>query len=132
MHFNPLDDCGELLASDQESGNLISAPDDPRATWIEPAQRSDRLCWTLVSMAHTLAVELGVYDSFLETKLWSPGPQPKTAYANQRAGRLGRMVYIYVTQTCGRLVLPNTLPQPAENASSNFLKMDVPEGRFRQ
>ena len=83
-------------------------------------------------MAYGLSFELGVFDSLLESKHWRPGPQPKTEYDPERADRLGRMLLVYVTSTCGRLGFPNMMPSQDSNVHSNFLKMDVPSGRYRK
>lgn len=133
MHFPPGDDANELTAplrnidpfeGSEESGYA-------HANWTEPAIRSDRMCWSLVGMAYTLSWELGVFDSLVESGRWSPGPQDKTWYDPERADRIGRMLLVYVSQTCGRLGYPNMMPSQGNETNFNFLKMDIPPGTYR-
>ena len=127
MHFNPSNDDGELLVSIKSDKPSFNVAPNPQAAWTEPAVRADRMCWSLVSMAYTIAIELGVFDSILDSGIWTPGPQPKTAYAPECADCLGRMLFVYVTQTCGRLVFPNIMPSQGKGIDT-FLKMDEPVG----
>ena len=83
-------------------------------------------------MAYTLSFELGVFDSLIESGRWSPGPQAKTGYDSERADRIGRMLLVYVSQTCGRLGFPNMMPSQGNETNFNFLKMDAPPGTFRK
>lgn len=74
---------------------------------FEPAKRSDRLSWTLVGLAITLAHELGVFD-----------PQhgdireglPETATSKTKV-RIKRLLYLYSQQLALRLGCPNMFPQ---------------------
>ena len=135
MHFNPISDDGELLMADRPAIDLknLHAPRSVHSAWTEPAMRSSRMCWSLVSQAYGLAFELGIFDSMIESGHWRPGPQLKTAYDAERADRIGRMLLVYVTQTCGRLGFPNMMPpQASTGANLNFLKIDVPMNHFRK
>lgn len=104
MHFPPGDDGDEALVSiDVDDDTLSKLDNDPSkvgsnaqstfTSWTEPALRSDRLCWSLVGFAHSLAYEMGLFGSFAEV--------PPVDGA--RSQRLERILYIYVSQTCGRL-----------------------------
>ena len=104
MHFPPGDDGDEALVSiDVDDDTLSKLDNDPSksgsnaqstfTSWTEPALRSDRLCWSLVGFAHSLAYEMGLFGSFAEA--------PPVDGA--RSQRLGRILYIYLSQTCGRL-----------------------------
>ena len=132
MHFPPGNDGDELLAPlDNQSEQLnMSQLQRLHLAWTEPAIRSDRMCWSLVSMAYSLAFELGIFDSLIEHNKWCVGPQPKTLYDSERADRIGRMLFVYVTQACGRLGYPNMMPQQGTEINLDFLKMDVPAGQY--
>ena len=134
MHFPPGDDGDDLLApmpGEMTEQDVSGSSRNIHAGWTEPAIRSDRMCWSLIGMAYTLSFELGVFDSLIESGRWSPGPQAKTEYEAERADRIGRMLLVYVSQTCGRLGFPNMMPSQGNETNFNFLKMDVPQGTFR-
>lgn len=106
MHFPPGDDGDEILApTDADAESLILTDDEaqkgltagqaPLRTWTEPALRSDRMCWSLIGAAHTLAYELGLFGSFADS----------TVATSPRAQRLERLLYVYISQTSGRLGL---------------------------
>jgi hypothetical protein len=131
MHFPPGDDGNDLIITQSGFEETIEPPIAPNAqVWTEPAMRSDRICWSLVGMAYTLAFELGVFDSLIEHGKWTMGPQAKTLYDPERADRLGRMLFVYVSQTCGRLGFPNMMPHQGTETDFDFLKMDVPAGTY--
>ena len=127
MHFPPGNDGDELLAPlDGRVGPPSSiGPTSSHLSWTEPAIRSDRMCWSLVSMAYSLAFELGVFDSLIEHREWRVGVQAKTSYDSERADRIGRMLFVYVTQACGRLGYPNMMPHQGTEANLGFLRMAV-------
>ena len=135
MHFPPGNDGDEILLaaidSIDDQVDLDGSPKNPTAGWTEPALRSDRMCWSLVGFAYTLAYELGVFDSLIEHGTWTPDPQGRTSYDNDRARRVGRLLHIYMTQTCGRLGHPNMLPNQGNNAGIDYLKIDVNQNLFR-
>ena len=113
MHFPPGDDGDELLVpgpGDTDEEQDVSAARSQTAGWIEPALRSDRMCWSLIGCAYTLAYELGVFDSVLERGEWEPASQPRSSIDAERASRIGRMLYVYVCQTCGRSWIPHDAP----------------------
>lgn len=77
-----------------------------RLDWLEPVWRSDRMCWSMLGNALALAVELGIFDEYDNTTIgaresrrdiWS---DPRSA---QRAYRVQHLVWVYLTQTSGRL-----------------------------
>lgn len=126
LHFPPGDDENALLDLD---AHVHSRPDrDPdidsehmanRASantgegrlafhkWLEPAWRSDRMSWMLLSTAQALAFELGVFDRKDESKAASESTVEQT-----RKRRLRRLILVYVTQSSGRLGIPSMLPLP--------------------
>lgn len=75
--------------------------------WLEPAWRSDRMSWMLLSTAQALAFELGVFDQKNEAKIANESPAEQT-----RKRRLRRLILVYVTQSSGRLGIPSMLPLP--------------------
>ena len=75
--------------------------------WLEPAWRSDRMSWMLLSIAQALAFELGVFNQRQRTNNNSNVPSEQT-----RKRRLRRLILVYVTQSSGRLGIPSMLPLP--------------------
>lgn len=111
MHFPSGDDSDEILMpanegtndnlnSDSEAQKGFTAGQASFMNWTEPALRSDRMCWSLVGAGHTLAHELGLFGGF--------------TYAAQamsaRGKRLKRLLYVYISQTSGRLGLASMFP----------------------
>ncbi|SPO03053.1 related to ARO80 - positive transcription regulator of ARO9 and ARO10 [Cephalotrichum gorgonifer] len=82
-------------------------------SWLEPAWRSDRMCWMLLSTATGLAYELGVFDDIDE--LLRDGAITRPEYEEeayrQRAYRIKRLMLIYVTQLAGRLGWTNMVSE---------------------
>lgn len=132
MHFPPSDDGDGLLVRSAAYTDPARQQRSSQHAWAEPAIRSDRMCWSLVGMAHTLAFELGVFDSLVEDGHWRVGPQEKTFYAPERADRIGRMLFVYVTQACGRLGFPNMMPHEGSEQNLDFLRMDIPAGTYSE
>ncbi|PLN78435.1 hypothetical protein BDW42DRAFT_143247 [Aspergillus taichungensis] len=75
--------------------------------WLEPAWRSDRMSWMLLSTAQALAFELGVFDQRSEARVATEPPAEQT-----RKRRLRRLILVYITQSSGRLGIPSMLPLP--------------------
>lgn len=126
LHFPPGDDENTLLDmdahvsltrsdkdidndADQTSNKNSSGGAEGRLAfqkWLEPAWRSDRMSWMLLSTAQALAFELGVFD------------QKNSSNANEspaeqmRKRRVRRLILVYVTQSSGRLGIPSMLPLP--------------------
>lgn len=67
---------------------------------FEPAKRSDRLSWSLVGLAITLAHELGVFDS----------PDDDIGGRVEEKLRIKRLLYLYSQQLSLRLGCPNMFP----------------------
>ncbi|ROT42115.1 hypothetical protein SODALDRAFT_303160 [Sodiomyces alkalinus F11] len=125
LHFPPDEAIDELmlpsydgsdLASTDENGNQrLSAGIGGRRieSWLEPAWRSDRMCWMLLSTAMGLAYELGVFDDIDE--LLRDGAISRPEYEEetyrQRANRIKRLLLIYLTQLAGRLGWTNMVPE---------------------
>lgn len=137
MHFPPGDDGDDIVVplmpeSESQEALLSTLPGNPYAGWTEPALRSDKMCWSLVSFAYTLSYELGIFDSLVDHGKWYPYPQAKTANESPRANRIGRVLHIYVSQTCGRLGFPNILPHKGTETDVDYMKMDMRLQNSRQ
>jgi hypothetical protein len=124
MHFPPDEDDDDLMLPDMPHG----IPDPMAASnggkgigghrmdaWLEPCWRSDRMCWMLLGMAMSLAMEVGVFDSS-EWQRHARGldGQPLSAADltsyDKRRGNVRDLLLVYVTQTSGRLGLTSMLP----------------------
>lgn len=123
LHFPPGDDENALLDLDAHRSDKDPDLDGEHITnkastnagegrlafhkWLEPAWRSDRMSWMLLSTAQALAFELGVFDQKSESKAAHEPPAEQT-----RKRRLRRLILVYVTQSSGRLGIPTMLPLP--------------------
>ena len=122
MHFPPNDDDEDILAPDEEGlRGLSSAENDAVppgsestfAGWTEPAVRSDRMSWSLIGFAHALAYELGIFGTYADGVVSVDGRvkrQGGPLMHHKRADRLERLLYIYMTQACGRFGFPSMYP----------------------
>jgi len=127
LHFPPGDDENTLLDADahispqtrpdKEADNETEqAPNKGQSSsegrlafqkWLEPAWRSDRMSWMLLSTAQALAFELGVFD-----QKNTSGNTDESAAEQIRKRRVRRLILVYVTQSSGRLGIPSMLPLP--------------------
>ena len=126
MHFPPGDDGDEILAiSDADTESFLITDDEAQkgltagkanfTTWTEPALRSDRLCWSLIGTAHTLAYELGLFGSFADS----------TQTTCSRAQRLERLLYVYINQTSGRLGLASMISGTPQESDFEYLRQSL-------
>ncbi|KAL8786169.1 MAG: hypothetical protein Q9213_002939 [Squamulea squamosa] len=119
MHFPPGDDGDDILTSveDPHMSHLWNqnSPEEPSldeitvAGWSEPALRSDRMCWSLIGMAHTLAYELGVFGDYNRGFRALRPPEPDdtaSSYDEQRSDRIERLLYVFINSACGRFGFP--------------------------
>ncbi|KAM5353943.1 hypothetical protein ACJ41O_000593 [Fusarium nematophilum] len=125
LHFPPTEATDELVLP-MEAGfqPITAAEEDPSKTlghgfggkriesWLEPAWRSDRMCWMLLSTANGLAYELGVFDDIDELLKDDAITRPEYQEESyrQRAFRIKRLLLIYTTQLAGRLGWTNMAP----------------------
>lgn len=124
LHFPPGDDENTLLDREAQSqsradkdidnesqaGNKGQNSAEGRVAfqkWLEPAWRSDRMSWMLLSTAQALAFELGVFDHKSESK----GAQ-ESLPEQTRKRRLRRLILVFITHSSGRLGIPSMLPLP--------------------
>ncbi|EMC97806.1 hypothetical protein BAUCODRAFT_31811 [Baudoinia panamericana UAMH 10762] len=125
MHFPPDEADSELMMPvepvkranremiDEQQGLTAHRMD----AWLEPVWRSDRMCWMLLGMAMSLAMEIGVFDitdwnrhnKYQLGAILSPSAEDLETY-NKRRGSVRDLLLVYVTQTSGRLGLTTMLP----------------------
>lgn len=126
LHFPPAEATDELMLPSYDAPDTSSMDEDgaPRPlrgvggkrieSWLEPAWRSDRMCWMLLSTAMGLSYELGVFDD-IEELLAAGGEMTRPEYEDEeyrlRAARIKRLLLIYVTQLAGRLGWTNMVPE---------------------
>ncbi|KAI9818267.1 MAG: hypothetical protein M1832_004483 [Thelocarpon impressellum] len=122
LHFPPGDDGDELIVKEERwpaedaGADVADGEGGFRSqkgiggkrieNWLEPAWRSDRMCWMLLGNALALAFELGVFDRTPEMP--SPGgdtqrPDRESLSYRLREQRVQKLLYVYVTQLAGRL-----------------------------
>ena len=122
MHFPPNDDDEDILVPDEaglkdlssvENNILPPGSESTFAGWTEPAVRSDRMSWSLIGFAHALAYELGIFGTYSDGIVTVDGRvkrQGGPLTHHKRADRLERLLYIYMTQACGRFGFPSMYP----------------------
>ncbi|KAJ5498890.1 hypothetical protein N7453_007941 [Penicillium expansum] len=112
LHFPPGDDENSLLDTDPQTYSRADNPldNDGEPTskgsegrvafqkWLEPAWRSDRMSWMLLSTAQALAFELGVFDPKGDAKVAN---EPLSEQTRKR--RLRRLILVFITHSSGRL-----------------------------
>ena len=145
MHFPPHNDDEDILAPDEEGLRGLSSAENHTlppehettiAGETEPAVRSNRMSWSLIGFAYVLAYEIGIFGTFTDGLISVDGRvkrQGGPLTYHKRADRLERLLYIYITQACGRFGFPNmypdhittyTLASMGENFSSGQLSTD--------
>ncbi|KAL8664637.1 MAG: hypothetical protein Q9202_002907 [Teloschistes flavicans] len=118
MHFPPGDDGDDILTTADDESQTQTLRETPAfgeatvASWSEPALRSDRMCWSLIGMAYTLAYELGVFGNFQNgTRILQSterlSGESSSSPQEQRADRIERLLYVYVNSACGRFGFPS-------------------------
>ena len=124
LHFPPTEATDDLVLPDYDSP-MMSSDDDPSKivgagyggkrieSWLEPAWRSDRMCWMLLSTAMGLGYELGVFDDIDEMLKNDTITRPEYGDEGyrQRANRIKRLLLIYTTQLAGRLGWTSMAPE---------------------
>jgi hypothetical protein len=126
LHFPPAEATDELMLPSYDGPDTYSTDDEGGhrlpggvggkriESWLEPAWRSDRMCWMLLSTAMGLSYELGVFDN-IDELLAAGGEMTRPEYDEEvyrlRAARIKRLLLIYVTQLAGRLGWTNMVPE---------------------
>lgn len=139
LHFPPQDATDELMLPDFEAPPVIGSEQGedgaPRKdssgfggkrieSWLEPAWRSDRMCWMLLSTGMGLAYELGVFDDMEEMIREEGADRPEfldNAY-RARANRIKRLLLIYTTQLAGRLGWSSMAPDELRRNDPAFAR----------
>ncbi|KAM0455699.1 hypothetical protein ACHAPV_002786 [Trichoderma viride] len=130
LHFPPNEATDELVLPISETSPLMAVEDELHRTvgpgiggkriesWLEPAWRSDRMCWMLLSTAMGLAYELGVFDDIDELLKDDAitRPEYKDEVYRQRANRIKRLLLIYTSQLAGRLGWTSMTPEHLRKA----------------
>ncbi|KAI9786393.1 MAG: hypothetical protein M1839_006853 [Geoglossum umbratile] len=132
LHFPPGDDAHELIIRDGANSNPFNTDTvdgdgggNERRTfegiggrrienWLEPAWRSDRMCWMLLGNALALSFELGVFDDIDDTTSFGGEmyrPEFESELYRYRAHRVQKLLLVYVTQLSGRLGWTNMVPR---------------------
>lgn len=105
LHFPMGGDDVHMLTS-KTTRHKNSFTDQNPLFWLEWSWRSDRLCWSLLGTALTLAIELGLLDDCDNTTMGAreitSGSWRDPAFED-RAFRLGQYLWVYSTQLSGRL-----------------------------
>ena len=124
MHFPPVGEDDELMAPslDRPAGGL-EEPESPTegngilSGWTESALRSDRMTWSLIGLSHALSYELGIFGNYTDGLSIVDGRvrQPGGPEKQKRADRIERLLYIYITQACGRFGFPSLFPDAGSN-----------------
>ncbi|RFU24842.1 hypothetical protein B7463_g11493, partial [Scytalidium lignicola] len=121
----PLYDGNDLYSTDGEDGHRLPGGVGGRRieSWLEPAWRSDRMCWMLLSTAMGLSYELGVFDN-IEEMMAAGAEITRPEYEDEgyrlRAARIKRLLLIYVTQLAGRLGWTNMVPENLRVTDPSF------------
>ena len=111
MHFPPADDSDETLFPPETEPNssrdryLNDPESDSKSAftaWTEPSLRSGRMCWSLIGTAMYLAHEVGIFGGYGDGRQDQGSPAER-----KRAKYIKRLLYIYITQTSGRLGIPS-------------------------
>jgi hypothetical protein len=137
LHFPPAEATDELMLPLHDNLDAFYPDNDAAAhlpggiggkrieSWLEPAWRSDRMCWMLLSTAMGLSYELGVFDD-IEGMLAAGGEMTRPEYEEEayrlRAARIKRLLLIYVTQLAGRLGWTNMVPENLRVTDPVFAK----------
>ncbi|TQV91833.1 Fungal Zn binuclear cluster domain-containing protein [Cordyceps javanica] len=130
LHFPPQEATDELVIPMAESSPLMATEDEMARpaggsfggkrieSWLEPAWRSDRMCWMLLSTAMGLAYELGVFDD-IDAMLKDDAitrPEYRDEAYRLRANRIKRLLLIYTSQLAGRLGWTSMAPEHLRRA----------------
>ncbi|KAF2396836.1 hypothetical protein EJ06DRAFT_515702 [Trichodelitschia bisporula] len=116
LHFPPKDTEEDLLLPEKfvyKAESQRKSGPSACGSWLEPCWRSDRVCWTLLNYAMTLAVELGVFeDATVDTyqKQYPGVPAEDIKALLNRKLRIKSVLWTFHAQTVGRLELTSKLP----------------------
>ncbi|KAL1302948.1 hypothetical protein AAFC00_003267 [Neodothiora populina] len=111
VHFPSDGDDAELMAPDPADGDSYNGNNEKSGikAWIEPCFRSDRMCWKLLNIAMSVAMEIGVFDTDTTRHAKIMTHEQRATY-EQRRLHVKSMLLVYITQTSGRLGITAMLP----------------------
>jgi hypothetical protein len=108
LHFAEEEDSISILP--REDNGMYDGAKELTGTspifWLEWSWRSDRMTWSLLSTAMTVATELGVFNEHANTGLGARDVQtadPKASWFHDRALRLQQLFWVYCSQASGKL-----------------------------
>ena len=109
VHFPSHDFSNSILVEETETisvprGTGLNGADADSfigTSWRNPLFRSDDLTWSFIGLAVTLAYELGIFN----------GGDLHVSKDPKRAENVRRLLYIFATQTSGRLSLPSMIAE---------------------
>ncbi|KKY21122.1 putative uv radiation resistance protein [Phaeomoniella chlamydospora] len=120
LHFPPSDDDNRLLDMDysildEKDGTTSRAPsarasstrESHYSAYIEPAWRCDRMSWTMLGLARSLAMELGLFDQFEKC---TDGTESVIDEQCVRRRRVRLLLSTYIITHSGRMGIPADLP----------------------
>lgn len=105
IHFPPRED-GHAVVPVKKRSRISSTSGRSQLEYFDPAWRSDRLSWSMLGNAFTLAVELGLYDESdpktlgtrkARVEIWN------NASYRERASNVHHILLVYLAQTSARL-----------------------------
>ncbi|KAH8880446.1 hypothetical protein GQ53DRAFT_538315 [Thozetella sp. PMI_491] len=138
LHFPPNDATDELMlpppatvpqnaGEENGAGHGTGGRGRRIEGWLEPAWRSDRMSWMLLSTGMGLAYELGVFDDIDD--LLATGNITRPEYEEEdyriRASRIKRLIIIYISQLAGRLGWTNMIPESLRRSDHQKKKRPV-------
>jgi hypothetical protein len=99
LHFPSVDnDTNSIIVRDGNERRIAHPSTEGRygrmRSGVDWLSRSDRMCWSLLGLAQTLAVELGLFEKQDRTK---------SQEDNERAQRVQQLLWVFSIQTSGRL-----------------------------
>lgn len=102
-----------LSFPDVRDQNGVAVDNPSRDRWLEdviqPAQRSDRMSRTILSMAMSLANELGVFDQNEDADQGKMSQYELRQYHRRKA--LGKLLFLYQEQLSSRLGCKSLMPE---------------------
>lgn len=113
---------------DDSFGHPHGKEDSNSVRWreevFEPAKRSDRMSWTMIGLATTLAHELGIFD-----EIWETNDHSEKRPSRETALRIRGLLFFYTHQLTLRLGCTSIFPQSTQPLLSTLTNAPTPEKR---
>jgi hypothetical protein len=102
LHFPPIDnDTNSIIVRDGTTHHITSQGRYGRMrSGVDWLRRSDRMCWSLLGLAQSLATELGMFD---KQGITTEDYDYRSQDDMQRVHRIRRLIWVFSVQTSGRL-----------------------------